>query len=181
MRSSPSHMRANRNRLKFNLICDPSYQEGRSTTRFPPISVCRPGHVITSRDAAYDLGWTVRADQLPKGQVRFTVTGAAVERLVTIAMIHESVRPRRTSIDLTINCFKVRHGKLQRDSLKKRWRLLLATDPATGFPSYKAYVEVFLLLWLLPERDCRLCPGMYGVQAFQPLFAERTESGETPP
>lgn len=128
--------------LKFNLVCDPKYQQHRRGARFPPILINPPQKCLTGKHSTYDLGWTVPAEDLPpQSEVCFSVSGAAVNRLVLDETAEETAdrakdeedrAPTKPSIPLTVSCFKVRQGRPVRDTRNRKWRLQLCTDPATG-------------------------------------------------
>lgn len=118
--------------MKFALVCDPSYRDNcldgeadeefddGATSKFPPIQIWDANsNVAPEISGTYDLGWTVRAEHLPHGLLRFTLAFVAYEQ---------------NSIIAVLSCCKAdKDGKMPvyHDPLDTKWRLTLSPDPAT--------------------------------------------------
>lgn len=126
---------------RFALVCDPKYcdqilGEGIDAAEEPALpSICvnEPKEILTGPHWTYDLGWAINADELPSGDVTFTIGGSFIERLAAGTPDITGTYAVASKLDFTLSCFKVHENSPVRDPLDKKWHLALRTDPSSGY------------------------------------------------
>ncbi|KAI0385651.1 hypothetical protein F5Y04DRAFT_154080 [Hypomontagnella monticulosa] len=124
-------------KLKFALVCDPTYM----ATRGPcdedapseAIHIGCTDEVLSGPLATYDLGWDVLASELPPGDIKFGVHGADIDRLLENPECPDMAS--RDQIIILLSCSSVDQSgeEVSDHPCNKLWRLILQTDPASKF------------------------------------------------
>lgn len=123
---------------RFELICDPNYQPRRREQRwfeYPPIQIGRPQDVLNGPFTTYDLGWSVKLQDLPSGRIQFAIRGSYMSRLsTTTSDLGLGSRP----ISFTLTCFGLdEDGNKRKSEEDRRWSLLLETGPESKLLAIK--------------------------------------------
>lgn len=78
----------------------------------------------------YDMGFSVRASDLPEGRLRFRLSSLDEDMLTEDIDMEGSADVKSLTFELT--CHKVdKKGRKLRNPLDKRWLLWITTDPST--------------------------------------------------
>lgn len=122
-------------RLRFRLVCDPTYTKDReagelSGTDVPPIQIQKPRQV--PGPGPYDIGCEIEPRDIPTGNVRFALGGPCLQHLAAGRFSEAIVADY---LPLELRCFKVDDlGQFQDHFANKRFLLQIKADLASRFP-----------------------------------------------
>ncbi|KAI0097200.1 hypothetical protein GGR51DRAFT_566746 [Nemania sp. FL0031] len=129
-----------RHRLKFHLVCDPNWGS-RARVDDRQIPVGPDEAVLGGPPAAYDLGITIMASDIPCGKVRFCLEIAS-----------EQLGRWDGAIRLTLRCFKISYaGTRIPDKKNRQWFF----DLKTGLQTKLLQVDDDDVMF--PLHDCTAC------------------------
>lgn len=115
-----------RSKTRFSFLCAPSFDQSAASIMVDHRSQEERGTLTT-----YDLSWTVKASELPRGAFTLTLSGADHELLTTRGDdgLDDDFRDR--PICLILTCRASGQGHLQRSARNRRWRLVIRTHPGS--------------------------------------------------